>query len=436
MSSPPALHASSVNRHFLQRLSKRCASQGDVFAASDVRHVDGRCLVAQGQVLDAERVLSLQDQALQAPLELSLAVHEAPNGAELAHRARVLVASDDVLGRLAGTATASSAARDTLQSLRWGPATQLLAACTAPDAFDHAAAVSFVCAALAGQAGWSPSDMQLAALAGWLHDAGELYLAPALRSSNPMSPQDWRAYAQHPLLGRQLADQLDRYPAAVGRAVGEHHERLDGSGYPGGVNADGLSELGGLLAVAEALVGVLAQPQTSEPARRARAQVALRLLPGKFATPWIQLVQRALCLNAADMDAATLSATHWRAMVAQAQSLSACLQQAVKFDAETSTDMHQSVDDNPPWVERLRASSQHLLTAFHASGASQLGHADKHAPPIDPITILELQAGLREMRWQLGALVRDVCSATPAELPRDHSGLALLQVLRIGLTTA
>jgi hypothetical protein len=430
----PFPHLTSTNPHFLQRLSKRCAHQGDVFAASDVRHLDGRCLLARGQLLSAQGVLSLQDQTLQAPLELSLAVHDAPNGADLARRAQVLAASDDGLGRLAGAAHASSMVLDIQQSLRWGPATQLLATCTAPDAFDHAAAVSFVCAALAGQAGWSQGEVQHAALAGWLHDAGELYLAPGLCSSDPVSPQDWLAYAEHPTWGKLVADQLDRYPAAVGRAVGEHHERLDGSGYPSGLRAAEQSDLGALLAVAEALVGVLTQPHPHEQARRARAQVALRLVPGKFAAHWIQLVQRALPVSAAEVDAAMPVTTDWQALSSQARGVSTCLQQVTTWRADNSTDTEEPVNENAPWARRLQVSSQHLLTAFHASGASQLGHGDERAQPIDPLTALELQASLREMRWQLGALLRDVCSATQAELPQHHSALALLHALRGGLT--
>jgi hypothetical protein len=61
--------------------------------------------------------------------------------------------------------------------------------------------------------------------------------------------------------------------------VAEHHERLDGSGYPHALQRDAVSPLGRMLAVAEAALAALrSQPQPS----LARASVALRVVPGEF----------------------------------------------------------------------------------------------------------------------------------------------------------
>ncbi len=411
--------ASPVNPHFLRRIVKPGAYRR-FLVASEVRHRDGRCLLVQGEYLTAETAERLRDQDLQSPLELSLAFDGAPSSADLARRAQVLVASDDGLSRLAAGAGGRTLF-DTLSSLRWGPATQLLAACTKPDAFDHAAAVSVVCAALAQRAGWDQAETQQAALAGWLHDAGELYLAPGLRSNEHMHADDWRAYTEHPRWGQRVADQFDRYPAAVGQAVGQHHERLDGSGYPQSLQAHGLSKLGGLLAVAEALVGVVTQAHNDVQTGRARAQVALRLLPGQFASPWIQLVQQALPLNASDIDLPP----DWSHLSQQAQGLSACLHQATVLSA----DMLRDETDNSPWCHRARASCKRLLTAFYASGASHLCQFGEQVQHIDKLTALELAACMREMRWQIGALARELGRDLPSAAPSSHA-VQLLQVLR------
>ncbi|MFM2450887.1 MAG: hypothetical protein RIS44_3337 [Pseudomonadota bacterium] len=411
--------ASAANPHLLRRLVKR-GGQQRFLVASEVRHRDGRCLLAQGEYLTAETAEGLRDQALHSPLELSLAADNAPSSADLARRAQVLVASDDGLSRLA-TGIGANTLFETLRSLRWGPATQLLAACTAPDAFDHAAAVSFVCAALAQRAGWDQTETQQAALAGWLHDAGELYLAPGLRRHDHMSAQDWLAYSDHPRLGQFVADQLDRYPAAVGQAVGQHHERLDGSGYPQRLQAHGLSTLGGLLAAAEALVGVVTQVHSHTQTGRARAQVALRLLPGQFASPWIQMVQQALPLNAEDIAAPP----DWHHLSQQAQGLSACLHQA----SDLSAGVVQEENHNSPWCQRAQAACKRLLTAFYASGASHLCQPSEQVQPIDKLTAIELEACLGEMRWQMSALARELgCDlASPVQ---SSNAKRLLQVLQ------
>jgi len=87
----------------------------------------------------------------------------------------------------------------------------------------------------------------------------------------------------HPHIGRLLLTQLTNYPGAVIEAVAEHHERLDGSGYPHGLPRESISPLGKLLAVTEAALGVL----RSERPYLARISVALRVVPGEFDLSWV-----------------------------------------------------------------------------------------------------------------------------------------------------
>jgi hypothetical protein len=81
-------------------------------------------------------------------------------------------------------------------------------------------------------------------------------------------------------------EQLTNYPAEVARAVAEHHERLDGSGYPHCLQRDQVSPLGRLLAVTDSVLAALrgAHPHLT------RASVALRAVPGEFDLKWVGLV--------------------------------------------------------------------------------------------------------------------------------------------------
>ena len=45
---------------------------------------------------------------------------------------------------------------------------------------------------------------------------------------------------RHPEWGTRLLDQIGGFPTAVRRLVRDHHERLDGLGYPNGLTADEL----------------------------------------------------------------------------------------------------------------------------------------------------------------------------------------------------
>ena len=79
-------------------------------------------------------------------------------------------------------------------------------------------------------------------------------------------------------LGQLLLTQLTDYPKDVARAVAEHHERLDGSGYPHRLTGDKMSPLGRLLSATEEALAALRLPG----ANLHHASVALRVVPGEF----------------------------------------------------------------------------------------------------------------------------------------------------------
>jgi hypothetical protein len=86
----------------------------------------------------------------------------------------------------------------------------------------------------------------------FLQDIGKLALPPALvRKQGPLAPDEWDLMRQHPLLGVELM-RGDEVPARAKAVVRSHHERWDGSGYPGGLAGDEISLFARIAAVADA----------------------------------------------------------------------------------------------------------------------------------------------------------------------------------------
>jgi hypothetical protein len=61
----------------------------------------------------------------------------------------------------------------------------------------------------------------------------------------------------HPIIGSSVVSQHMEYAPSVAKAILEHHERNDGSGYPNHLLANSLSEIGKVLIVAEAFSGMV-----------------------------------------------------------------------------------------------------------------------------------------------------------------------------------
>jgi HD-GYP domain-containing protein (c-di-GMP phosphodiesterase class II) len=90
------------------------------------------------------------------------------------------------------------------------------------------------------------------AIAALFHDIGLLHIDPALlEPSHIMSSAERRHLYAHPLIAYLLLGEFPELPRAIADAVLEHHERMDGSGYPRGLHSENISRLGQILAVAE-----------------------------------------------------------------------------------------------------------------------------------------------------------------------------------------
>ena len=97
---------------------------------------------------------------------------------------------------------------------------------------------SGICAlALCGPLGITdPNEMEVMALAGFLHDIGKTQIPrDVLHKQGPLSKSEWTLMRQHVLLGHNLLRQIRNLPDPVLQATRSHHERMDGQGYPDGL---------------------------------------------------------------------------------------------------------------------------------------------------------------------------------------------------------
>jgi HD-GYP domain-containing protein (c-di-GMP phosphodiesterase class II) len=71
------------------------------------------------------------------------------------------------------------------------------------------------------------------AVALFLHDIGKTKVHPAtLEKSGPLDQTDWREIKQHPGYGQRILETLKVATAEASAVVLQHHERMDGLGYP------------------------------------------------------------------------------------------------------------------------------------------------------------------------------------------------------------
>jgi putative nucleotidyltransferase with HDIG domain len=81
-----------------------------------------------------------------------------------------------------------------------------------------------------------PATLRQLAVGGLLHDIGKLAVAEhILGKPGKLTDEEFAEIKRHPGAGLDLLRELGGFSPTVHRLVHEHHERLDGSGYPRGI---------------------------------------------------------------------------------------------------------------------------------------------------------------------------------------------------------
>lgn len=124
---------------------------------------------------------------------------------------------------------------------------------------DHAFTCCCLSICIGARLGWSRSDIAIAGLSGLFADIGMGLVPERIRSSpGPLDEAERSRVERHPSAGVVLLEVVEGMPESVRRAVYQHHERLNGSGYPDRLRARHISDLARVVAVADSFGASLA----------------------------------------------------------------------------------------------------------------------------------------------------------------------------------
>jgi hypothetical protein len=283
----------AVNQHFLDRLI-RLAGARRITATHDLVDVNGVTLIARGGCLTQDHQHLLSGRKLRKTLESSLRVDDAVDTDLIVRTCGRVVDTCMPINRMLN----ASARRGTtplarLSHMELGDAMRLLLTLADHEhahALEHAASVGLLSICLASKLRLADDEQQAAGLAGLLHDIGELYIAPGwLAPGKRLLPHEWTYLVPHPRMGQLLVNELAAYPPSVGRAIAEHHERCDGTGYPRQSPRKRISLPGQAVAMADVIAGLLGENNPLE-----RAELALTIVPGEHARELVSAVSAAL----------------------------------------------------------------------------------------------------------------------------------------------
>jgi hypothetical protein len=422
-SMPETFLNTAVNKHFLDRLM-RLAEAKCITATQDIVDVHGVLLAAAGARITAEHGDALSGRKLKKTIESSLRVEDAVDTGLIVQTAqRIIDTSMPVKRILAATPDGAKAAVEQMSAMRFGDPLRMLLTLADHDgaqALEHAVSVSLLSTCLARKLRLSGDEQHAAGLAGLLHDIGELYTAPAwLVPGKRLLPHEWAHLVVHPRLGQMLVAELGAYPGAVGRAVAEHHERFDGSGYPRQAQGARISAPGQAVSVAEMIAGVLGKDSPLE-----RAELALKIIPGEHARELVAAISGARRLQAPaqpaphDEVAGREDARRLFRRIGAALALGQQLKDGPGAKSPHARDLLGRTLERILTIER----------SFISTGLDAYLRAD-HGLSEDGVLRFEKAVATREIQWRLRDIARDLAlhtAASPDEKSLFASLIALL----------
>lgn len=106
--------------------------------------------------------------------------------------------------------------------------------------------------------GFPAKQLSELAASGLLLDIGKMQLDPRLLAKpGPYTADEARSAQRHVDISLCLLSEADHLPQNIRRAVGEHHERINGSGYPGGLHGAEISVFGKMAAIVDGYVAMV-----------------------------------------------------------------------------------------------------------------------------------------------------------------------------------
>jgi diguanylate cyclase (GGDEF)-like protein/putative nucleotidyltransferase with HDIG domain len=118
--------------------------------------------------------------------------------------------------------------------------------------FVHSINVARLSAKLAEKAGMDSKTVNEIRLAGILHDVGKIVITnEILKKPGKLNSNEYTSIKKHVTRGLNLLQEFNLSNKIL-RAIAEHHERIDGTGYPYGLTGDKISLLGRILAITDA----------------------------------------------------------------------------------------------------------------------------------------------------------------------------------------
>lgn len=395
-------------------------NQQPLVTSCDVYSTSGIKLVNRGTKFDGTLYQKLLRHKLTPKLDQCMEIENAITNADLATEATLLLAHDSWLQLMQSAMPdvsifGSTASRIPLHRVVAFKLTVMRE--KRPDLFKHSLYLMLVCIYIGTRLELDSDQLAQLSAAALLHDIGIMHIDPELLTpGHTLSDTERRHLYAHPLTAWMILKECTDYPPVVLDAVLQHHERLDGSGYPLGLKGEDIDLYGRVLAVAEIIAS--RHGDIHSPAEKMRLEAILKLNSRRYGR---QLIGYLDVFYRTDSDVPSCSETSKQAT---RKRLSIVLSAISDWETLMNA-QHRGFQAFLGMDTRIQNLKMEMLDA----GIVPLGSMDNMAGIEEsPRACFEMQILLEECIWQLKDVLEEIKRRFP-EIALDSPSSCNTQVL-------
>ncbi len=118
--------------------------------------------------------------------------------------------------------------------------------------YTHSVNVCILTLAIAHASGVTEREAEVIGVGGLLHDIGKARIPlEILDKPGPLTPEERKIIMDHPLYSEEILREMGNVPEEAVAIAVQHHEKVNGTGYPYGLTGDQMHPFGSMAAVAD-----------------------------------------------------------------------------------------------------------------------------------------------------------------------------------------
>jgi HD-GYP domain-containing protein (c-di-GMP phosphodiesterase class II) len=248
--------------HYVNHL-RRASDKHEIKAHEDVYSETGLKLISKNVTISDELYDKLMQHKLLKPLDLSISVGGSLSPDTLQHDYDELLRSDPLMKGILEFSREQKKLTAILKNIKFPDsiAGKLTVMRTSdPDLYRHSLSTSLLATYAALACGFAEKESIVLATAGLLHDIGMLHIDPGIPTKTTrLDLALINQVAAHPIIAFMILQNFEEFKPFVTAAVVEHHERVDGTGYPHQLPVEKQSPYGKVMAIIEVISSIYAK---------------------------------------------------------------------------------------------------------------------------------------------------------------------------------